>query len=160
MDARKIVYGGQYDKETLRIAPTLMNAVTWQDAVMQQEIFGPILPVMSYQTLAEALAVIERHPRPLALYCFTENNKIKKRILSRCRFGGGCINDTIIHLATSEMPFGGVGESGMGCYHGKCGFEEFSHYRSIVDKKTWLDLPVRYQPYTEDKKKTIAKTFL
>lgn len=160
MDPAKVVYGGQSEKETLQIEPTLMDLVTWEDAVMQEEIFGPILPVISYSSLKEALRIVEERPRPLALYCFTENKKVKEYVLSRCRFGGGCINDTIIHLATSEMPFGGVGESGMGGYHGKCGFEEFSHYRSIVDKKTWLDLPIRYQPFTGAKQKILEKLFL
>ena len=120
---------------------------------MGEEIFGPLLPVLTYKSLAEAVSVIESHPHPLALYCFTEAKRVKEDILKKCRFGGGCINDVVIHLATSEMPFGGVGESGMGCYHGKAGFEEFSHIRSIVDKKTWMDMPVRYQTYTGIKEK-------
>ena len=96
-------------------------------------------------------------PHPLAFYLFTEDKSVVDRILTKCRFGGGCINDCIIHLATSEMPFGGVGESGMGSYHGRFGFEEFSHYRSIVDKKTWFDIPVRYQPYNDKKLKTMRR---
>ena len=124
---------------------------------MQEEIFGPILPVLTCESLEQAIKIVESRPRPLALYCFTENKAVMEQVLSKCRFGGGCINDCIIHLATSQMPFGGVGESGMGGYHGKFGFEEFSHTRSIVDKKTWLDLPVRYQPYTEEKKKLLRK---
>ena len=124
---------------------------------MQEEIFGPVIPVLTYRDLEEALDTVESRPRPLALYCFTESREVKERVLSRCRFGGGCINDTLIHLATSEMPFGGVGESGMGSYHGEAGFEEFSHLRSIVDQKTWTDIPVRYRPYTEKKEKMIRK---
>lgn len=160
IDSTKVVYGGKSAQESLRIEPTLMDNVNWEDAVMQEEIFGPVLPIVSYTSLKEALRIVEERPRPLALYCFTENRKVKEYVLSRCRFGGGCINDTIIHLATSEMPFGGVGESGMGGYHGKCGFEEFSHYRSIVDKKTWLDLPIRYQPFTAAKQNILEKLFL
>ena len=151
MDAQKVVIGGGRDEAACRIEPTVMVDVTWEDAVMQEEIFGPILPILTYDELEEALAIIEARPRPLALYCFTEDKAVVDRVLTKCRFGGGCINDCIIHLATSEMPFGGVGESGMGGYHGKFGFEEFSHIRSIVDKKTWLDLNVRYQPYTKQK---------
>ena len=124
-----------------------MDNVTFGDAVMQEEIFGPLMPVLTYDTLDEAVRNINTLPHPLALYIFTENKEIAKKTMSRCGFGGGCINDTIIHLATSGMGFGGFGESGMGSYHGKDGFDTFSHYKSIVDKKTWLDLPMRYQPY-------------
>ena len=145
----KVVCGGNHDEAGCRIEPTVMNNVSWDDAVMQEEIFGPILPILTYDDLEQAITMVESHPRPLAFYLFTEDKAVVDRVLAKCRFGGGCINDCIIHLATSEMPFGGVGESGMGGYHGKFGFEEFSHYRSIVDKKTWLDLPARYQPYTK-----------
>lgn len=148
IDPAKVVAGGNSDAQALRIAPTVMTDVTFDDAVMGEEIFGPILPVLTWNSLDEAIAQVESRPHPLALYFFTSSSANRKQVLSRCRFGGGCINDTIIHLATSAMPFGGVGESGMGGYHGKAGFEEFSHTRSIVDKKTWIDLPMRYQPYT------------
>lgn len=159
INPEKTVLGGTCDEETERIEPTVMTDVTWEDAVMGEEIFGPLLPILTYKSLAEAVSVIESHPHPLALYCFTQDKRVKEDILKKCRFGGGCINDVVIHLATSEMPFGGVGESGMGCYHGKAGFEEFSHIRSIVDKKTWMDMPVRYQPYTRIKEKFL-KLFL
>jgi aldehyde dehydrogenase (NAD+) len=155
INAEKVVWGGGHDEAACRIEPTVMTGVTWDDAVMQEEIFGPILPLLTYEDLEHALAIIESRPRPLALYLYTEDKAVSDRVLTKCRFGGGCINDCIIHLATSEMPFGGVGESGMGGYHGKFGFEEFSHYRSIVDKKTWIDLPVRYQPYTKEKDKLL-----
>ena len=155
----KTVCGGQYDEQTLRIAPTVMTNVTWEDAVMGEEIFGPILPVLTYDGrqdfISRVIHCVEEHPHPLALYLFSEDKKARRRILDQCHFGGGCINDTIIHLATSAMPFGGVGESGMGGYHGKTGFETFSHYRSIVDKKTWMDLPIRYQKYNERKEKLL-----
>ena len=155
INEEKTVCGGGLDEENNRIEPTVMVDVSWEDAVMGEEIFGPILPILTYKTLDEAVLVIESHPHPLALYCFTEDKGVKERILKKCRFGGGCINDVVIHLATSEMPFGGVGESGMGSYHGRAGFEEFSHTRSIVDKKTWMDMPVRYQPYTGLKEKLL-----
>ena len=114
---------------------------------MQEEIFGPLMPILTYDTLDEAVRNIHSMPHPLALYIFTKDRPAARKVTSRCGFGGGCINDTIIHLATSEMGFGGFGESGMGSYHGKDGFRTFSHEKSIVDKKTWLDLPMRYQPY-------------
>ena len=153
INGEKLVYGGQSEPESLRIAPTVLNNITWDDAVMGEEIFGPLLPILTFDTLADALDTVESHPHPLALYFFSEDKAAQKKVLDTCRFGGGCINDTIIHLATSDMPFGGVGESGMGSYHGRVGFETFSHYRSIVDKKTWMDLPIRYQKYTGLKEK-------
>ena len=153
INGEKFVYGGQSEPESLRIAPTVLNNITWDDAVMGEEIFGPLLPILTFDTLDEALDTVESHPHPLALYFFSEDKAAQKKVLDTCRFGGGCINDTIIHLATSDMPFGGVGESGMGSYHGRVGFETFSHYRSIVDKKTWMDLPIRYQKYTGLKEK-------
>ena len=153
INGEKLVYGGQSEPESLRIAPTVLNNITWDDAVMGEEIFGPLLPILTFDTLDEALDTVESHPHPLALYFFSEDKAAQKKVLDTCRFGGGCINDTIIHLATSDMPFGGVGESGMGSYHGRVGFETFSHYRSIVDKKTWMDLPIRYHKYTVLKEK-------
>lgn len=155
INGEKLVYGGQSEPESLRIAPTVLNNITWDDAVMGEEIFGPLLPILTFDTLNEALDTVESHPHPLALYFFSEDKAAQKKVLDTCRFGGGCINDTIIHLATSDMPFGGVGESGMGSYHGRVGFETFSHYRSIVDKKTWMDLPIRYQNYTSLKEKML-----
>ena len=147
MDPAKIVIGGETNSNRLQIAPTVMDFVTFEDTVMGQEIFGPVLPILTYRSLDEAISQIQSMPHPLALYLFTSDQSIAQKVTSRCNFGGGCINDTIIHLATSEMGFGGFGESGMGSYHGKDGFDTFSHYKSIVDKKTWLDLPMRYQPY-------------
>ena len=155
IDTDKVIIGGQSDAKVLRISPTVMKDVTWDDAVMGEEIFGPVLPILTYDSLDEAIQMVEEHPHPLALYFFSEDKAAQKKVLDHCHFGGGCINDTIIHLATSAMPFGGVGESGMGGYHGKAGFDEFTHYRSIVDKKTWMDLPVRYQKYNRLKSKML-----
>lgn len=155
LDPEKIVCGGNTDAATLRIEPTVMADVTWEDAVMEEELFGPLLPILTYDTLEEVIRTVESHPHPLALYFFSEDKTAQKKLLRSCRFGGGCINDTVIHLATSSMPFGGIGESGMGSYHGKTGFESFSHFRSIVDKKTWMDLPIRYQKYTQKKEKLL-----
>lgn len=151
----KIICGGESDSSTLRIAPTVLTDVSWDDPVMGEEIFGPLLPVLTYSSLDEAIRTVESHPHPLALYFFSEDKKAQKKVLDLCHFGGGCINDTIIHLATSAMPFGGVGESGMGGYHGMEGFKTFSHTRSIVDKKTWMDLPIRYQEYVGWKEKLL-----
>lgn len=143
----KVVWGGGSCADTLQIEPTVMDHVTFDDPVMQEEIFGPIMPVLTYESTDEMIAKVNSMSHPLAFYIFTNDKTTAKRITGECGFGGGCINDTIIHLATSEMGFGGFGESGMGSYHGMEGFRTFSHYKSIVDKKTWLDLPMRYQPY-------------
>ena len=148
LDETKIVCGGEVRPDTLRIAPTVMDGVSFDDAVMQEEIFGPILPVLTFRDMEEAIAKVSSLPHPLALYLFSSDRKVIRTVTARCAFGGGCINDTIIHLATSGMGFGGVGASGMGAYHGKTGFDTFSHHKSIVDKKTWIDLPMRYQPYS------------
>lgn len=147
IDNSKVICGGHTDADTLRIEPTVMDHVTYDDKVMQEEIFGPVMPVLTYDSLDELIHQINSMAHPLALYFFTRSKTAARKVTSQCQFGGGCINDTIIHLATSEMPFGGFGESGMGGYHGREGFRTFSHYKSIVDKKTWLDLPMRYQPY-------------
>ena len=147
IDEKKVVHGGNSDRKTLRIEPTVLDNVTFSDAVMQEEIFGPIMPILTFDSLDEVIHRVNAMPHPLALYFFTSDKMAAKKVTSRCGFGGGCINDTIIHLATTEMGFGGFGESGMGAYHGKIGFDTFSHYKSIVDKKTWIDLPMRYQPY-------------
>ena len=147
INERKVVLGGECNEKTLQIAPTVMDHVTWEDAVMQEEIFGPLMPILTYESLEEVYELLSEKPKPLALYFFSQDKRKIKEVTERCSYGGGCINDVVIHLATSEMGFGGVGESGMGSYHGKAGFEAFSHTKSIVDKKTWIDLPMRYQPY-------------
>ena len=133
-----------------------MDNVTFLDLVMQEEIFGPILPVLTYDFIDEAVDTIRSMSHPLALYIFTQDKCAAKSVIEKIGFGGGCINDTLIHLATSEMPFGGFGESGMGSYHGKTGFDTFTHYKSIVDKKMWIDLPIRYRPYHNWKKKLLC----
>ncbi len=148
IDKDKLVFGGASDAASLRIEPVVMRDVTEDDAVMKEEIFGPVMPVLSYSDTDSMIAQINSHDHPLALYVFSGNKTFIKKITSSVSFGGGCINDTIIHLATSNMGFGGVGGSGMGSYHGRDGFNTFSHRKSIVDKKTWLDLPMRYQPYS------------
>ncbi|MBQ2834552.1 MAG: aldehyde dehydrogenase family protein, partial [Clostridia bacterium] len=145
--------------ETLHIQPTIMDGVTAQDAVMQEEIFGPVLPVIAYDSIDEAVEFVRSREHPLALYLFSEDKTTQERFLRSVPFGGGCLNDTIIHLATSRMGFGGVGQSGMGAYHGKKSFETFSHEKSVVSKSTWMDLPVRYMPYS-DVKDRLLRLFL
>ncbi len=143
----KVYCGGGTDRERLRIEPTVLRGVTGEDAVMREEIFGPVLPVLTYEDEEEILSRINSGPSPLAAYLFSSDRKTIAKFTSRLQFGGGCVNDVVIHLATPYMGFGGVGESGMGSYHGKDGFDCFTHYKSIVDKKTWIDLPMRYAPY-------------
>lgn len=156
----KVVFGGETDLSACRIAPTLLSDVTPDDAIMGQEIFGPLLPILTFEKFEEVISFVESGGKPLAAYLFSRDAKQIEQYRTRLPFGGGCINDTIIHLATSEMGFGGVGESGMGAYHGKAGFDAFSHKKSIVDKKMWLDLPMRYQPYTSKLYQNLLHLFL
>ena len=147
IEPEKVIFGGQTNKDTLQIAPTIMANVTWQDKIMQEEIFGPVMPILTFENIEEVIDLLNGKPKPLALYLFSNDKQTIKQVTSRVRYGGGCINDTIVHLATTEMAFGGVGESGMGSYHGEQGFKTFTHTKSIVDKKNWIDFPVRYAPY-------------
>lgn len=160
LQSGELYLGGETDAEALRIAPAIMTHMTFDAPVMQEEIFGPILPVLTYENFDELMLLLKKRPKPLALYLFSSNKAHIRRVNEELSYGGGCINDTIIHLATSEMGFGGVGESGMGAYHGKAGFDAFSHQKSIVDKKTWLDLPMRYQPYTSKLYRKLLQVFL
>lgn len=153
----KIIIGGATDEERRFIEPTVIDGVSPNAPIMQQEIFGPILPIMEFTHIEECIHYICAHPKPLALYLFTTNKQTEKLVLDRCSFGGGCINDTIIHLATPYMGFGGVGASGMGSYHGKNSFDTFTHYRSIVKKRYRPDIRMRYRPYTEKKERLIRK---
>ncbi len=143
----KVVHGGAWEEDNLRLEPTILDGVTWEDAVMGEEIFGPVLPVLTFRETEQVLDTVNRRETPLALYVFARDKAFIRTVTGRCAFGGGCVNDCVIHLSTSELGFGGMGESGMGAYHGKTGFDTFTHYKSIMDKKTWLDLPMRYQPY-------------
>lgn len=159
INKEKVVIGGSYDKDSLKIEPTLMTDITWNDAVMQEEIFGPLLPALTFENINDVAEKVNSMDNPLALYIFASDKKLIKYVTANIQYGGGCVNDTIVHLATTEMPFGGVGASGMGSYHGKKGFDTFTHYKSIMDKKTFLDLPMRYQPYNKLNDKLI-KIFL
>lgn len=159
IESEKVVCGGKSDLETLKIEPTVMDGVLYSDKVMSEEIFGPVLPVIGYNEISEVVNYVSENDAPLALYVFSSDKKRIKSLTEKLGFGGGCINDTVIHLATSYMPFGGFKESGTGSYHGKAGFDTFTHYKSIVDKKTFLDLPMRYQPFKKINDKLI-KMFL
>lgn len=157
LEGAKVLAGGGTDDDCRFVEPTLLGDVPLDSPVMQEEIFAPILPVIPYRDLEDAIRLIRSRPKPLALYLFTSDRAVEGRVLRACSFGGGCINDTVIHLATSHLPFGGIGESGMGSYHGRSSFDTFTHYRSIVKKSTWLDLPMRYHPYGEKKLSMIRK---
>lgn len=159
LENQNIILGGKCDEEKQKIEPTFLDEPDENSAVMQEEIFGPIFPIISYENIEEVIEFVQKREKPLALYLFTQSKKVQKLIQKNLSFGGGCINDTIIHLATSKLGFGGVGNSGMGSYHGKRSFDTFSHEKSIVKKYTWLDLPMRYMPYTKGKLK-IIKMFL
>lgn len=149
-----VVIGGARDAETRFIEPAVLTGVPVDSPAMQQEIFGPVLPVLPYEKLDDCIDFIRSRPKPLALYIFSENKMNQEKVLNSCSFGGGCINDTVIHLASSHMSFGGVGESGMGSYHGKKSFDTFTHYRSVL-KQGKLDVKLRYFPYKSGKEKII-----
>ena len=156
IEPEKVVFGGESNPKDNYIAPTLVEETALESPIMQEEIFGPILPILTYKKESEIAAVISRFEKPLALYVFSENPGFQKRIIQNYSFGGGCVNDTIIHFANKRLPFGGVGHSGIGAYHGNLSFDTFSHQKSIVKKANWLDLPLRYAPYL-DKMPTIRK---
>jgi aldehyde dehydrogenase (NAD+) len=152
----KVIFGGNSDAENCYIAPTLVEETSLDSPIMQGEIFGPLLPILTYENEANIDSVLAKYEKPLALYVFTENPSFYKRIIENHSFGGGCINDTMIHFANKRLPFGGVGHSGIGAYHGKLSFYTFSHQKSMVKKANWLDLPLRYAPY-KDKLASIKK---
>lgn len=145
----EVVCGGVFDRERLQIAPSILDGVTWSSPVMQEEIFGPILPVLTFRDLRQAVEEIKERPKPLAGYLFTGSRENERYLLQHLSFGGGCVNDTVMHLVSSHMPFGGVGNSGMGGYHGKDSFLAFSHRKSVLKKARWLDMPMRYAPYKD-----------
>lgn len=157
IDQKKIFTGGHYDEDILFIEPTILQNVTWEDKVMQEEVFGPILPVLDYKDFNEVINIIQNHEKPLSAYIFTNNHAEKEAFISKISFGGGCVNDTVMHISNPNLPFGGIGNSGIGSYHGKFGFEAFSHRKSVIDKATWGEPDLRYPPYTETKKKWIRR---
>lgn len=154
LQGENIVMGGNDDGMS-RIAPTMVDSVTEQSPLMQEEIFGPILPILTFEKIQDAIDFVKKREKPLALYLFTTNAHNEKRVLLQCSFGGGCVNDTVVHIANSRLPFGGVGYSGMGHYHGKQSFDTFTHEKSMLKKSNKIDLPVRYHPYTSYKEKII-----
>ncbi|HGM3508307.1 TPA: aldehyde dehydrogenase [Clostridioides difficile] len=156
IDTDKVVYGGGYNSKTLKIEPTIVDNANWDDNIMKEEIFGPIFPILTYKDLDEVIQEIIKRPNPLAVYIFTKNKYLEDKILEMIPSGGCCINDTITHIATNYLPFGGVGESGMGSYHGKSGFDTFTHYKSVL-KKLNLDIPIRYAPYNDKLIKVLKK---
>ncbi|MDH3455187.1 MAG: aldehyde dehydrogenase family protein, partial [Desulfuromonadales bacterium] len=158
LDDGRIVAGGENDRSERYLAPTILDDVSWQAPVMQNEIFGPILPVLSFTAADEVIELVERHATPLALYYFSQDSAKQQKIMAATSFGGGCINDVIVHLSEHHLPFGGVGTSGQGRYHGQAGFEAFSHRKSVLQRGSWLDLPLRYPPYA-GKLKWLKKLF-
>ncbi|PSL49629.1 aldehyde dehydrogenase (NAD+) [Chitinophaga niastensis] len=142
-----LLHGGQSNRDNLYIAPTLLDDVEWSDPVMQEEIFGPILPILTFTDLPQAIQAIKKLPYPLALYVFTKSKKTEKMLIEQVRFGGGCINNSLVHLTNPELPFGGAGYSGMGQYHGKYSFDTFSHQKGMLKTATWLDVPMKYPPF-------------
>lgn len=157
IDPAKVIYGGQADPDTLRIQPTILDGVSPEDPVMGEEIFGPLLPVLEFDDLDQAEHFILDRPRPLALYLFSQDKAVQRRFLRNVPFGGGCVNDTVLHLANPRLPFGGVGNSGLGHYHGKYSFDTFSHTKGVLQTSTRLDLPIRYPPYTGPREKWIRR---
>ena len=154
---QRVLIGGETDATRRFIAPTLLDETDPAAPVMQEEIFAPILPMICWQEREEVVQFVQSRPKPLALYLFTRDKEMERAVFDRCSFGGGCVNDTIVHLACSGLPFGGVGNSGMGSYHGKQSFDTFTHYRSVLKKANWLDLPMRYHPYSGEKLRWIKR---
>lgn len=154
-----ILCGGKFNDEKMLIEPTLIDGIDGDSSSMQEEIFGPVLPIMTYRNMDEVIKFVRNREKPLALYLFTNNKIVEREFMDKCSFGGGCINDTIVHIASDSMPFGGVGNSGMGSYHGKASFDIFTHYKSVLKKHNWIDLPMRYLPY-DDKKLKLIRFFL
>ena len=157
IDQEKIYLGGNYDLQKKYIEPTILHNVNWDDNVMQEEIFGPILPVLTFKNFNEALLKISEKEKPLAAYLFTKNPEEKEQFKSKISFGGGCINDVVMHLSNDHLPFGGVGNSGIGNYHGKFGFDTFSHQKSVLERVTWGEPDIKYPPYSEKKLNWIKK---
>lgn len=143
------IFGGKYDKESLRMEPTLITNLSESDALLQEEIFGPILPILTFESSEEAIQIIKKHPNPLALYVFAEDKEVQEIFTRKLSFGGGMINNTVIHLTNADLPFGGVGTSGMGNYHGEFGFKTFSHQKAVMKTGTWFDLKLKYPPYDD-----------
>ncbi|MCL1849824.1 MAG: aldehyde dehydrogenase [Bacteroidetes bacterium] len=157
LNGEDIIIGGDSNAATLQIAPTLLDNVKWEAPVMSEEIFGPIMPILTYSKMEDMIEIINKRPKPLSAYLFTTMKYAEDDFIQKLSFGGGCINDTLVHLSVSHLPFGGVGASGMGSYHGKAGFDAFTHYKSILHKSKNIDLPLRYPPYTDSALKLLKR---
>jgi len=147
IEPEKVFVGGEYNRSKRLLMPTVLTNVSVEDKIMEDEIFGPILPVLTYNDINSAIAFIKSRPKPLALYLFSESKPLRMKVLNEVSFGGGMVNDVLMHFSNDELPFGGVGNSGMGSYHGEAGFRSFSHYKSVIPKPTWFELPLKYYPY-------------
>ncbi len=157
VDKSKVIYGGKYNTDSLYIEPTIMDNITWEDPVMKEEIFGPVLPVITYSNYDDVLNKIIEGEKPLAAYLFSNNEEEKGKLLNLVSFGGGCINDTLMHITSDYLPFGGIGNSGIGNYHGEFGFLTFSHQKSVIEKTTWGEPDWKYPPYTDKKMHWLKK---
>ena len=156
IDKDKIFYGGIIDREKKYISPTILHNVSLNDKIMEEEIFGPLLPVIDFENINDVIAGIKTKPKPLSFYLFTKNSALKKKLISELSFGGGSVNDAVMYFANSNLPFGGVGSSGTGAYHGKAGFKEFSHYKSVLIKANWFEPFIKYPPYSNFKKRLLG----
>jgi aldehyde dehydrogenase (NAD+) len=157
IDRNKIFYGGNIDEQNRIIEPTILDHVSFDDEVMKDEIFGPILPIIEYEDLNEAISKIKSRPKPLSLYLYTNDETQKNKILEEISFGGGCVNDSVMHISNSNLPFGGVGDSGIGSYHSEAGFRAFSHYKGVLEKYNWFESNIKYSPYSTSKFNLIKK---
>lgn len=155
----KVVFGGKYNKKQLKIEPTILENVLLEDRIMQEEIFGPLIPIIEYGNFNDIVKIIEANKNPLALYVFSKEKDFIDRLVENISFGGGCINDTIMHITNYNLPFGGIGNSGIGSYHGKKSFDSFSHKKSIMKSNSFIDIKFKYPPYTERAYKLIKKVF-
>ena len=159
IEGKRLIFGGKYDDDSLKIEPTILEVSSMDEKIMQEEIFGPIIPIIIYKNKSEIFEIIDKNKNPLALYLFTDNNSFEKEIIEKVSFGGGCVNDTIIHCTSEGLPFGGIGRSGIGNYHGKAGFDAFSHKKSVVKSKKFADISMKYPPFNEKKLELIKKVF-
>lgn len=159
IEGKRLIFGGKYDEESLKIEPTILEVSSMDEKIMQEEIFGPIIPIIVYKSKSEIFEIIYKNKNPLALYLFTDDSSFEKEIIEKVSFGGGCVNDTIIHCTSEGLPFGGIGMSGLGNYHGKASFDAFSHKKSVVKSKKFADISMKYPPFNEKKLKLIKKVF-
>lgn len=159
IEGKRLIFGGKYDEESLKIEPTILEVSSMDEKIMQEEIFGPIIPIIVYKSKSEIFEIIDKNKNPLALYLFTDDSSFEKEIIEKVSFGGGCVNDTIIHCTSEGLPFGGIGMSGLGNYHGKASFDAFSHKKSVVKSKKFADISMKYPPFNKKKLNLIKKVF-